>query len=107
MPSMGEKVLNMRKEAGWTRRELSRRTGLRDEHLSKIEHGLRTQIEVETIRRLCLALDCTADYLIGLEDDPATWDQAEDPEPAPPPPRGPRGRPRKRPLAATAAAVQP
>ena len=100
---IADKLHALRKDKGWTKRELARRSGLNEVHIAKIEGGTRKSLEVETLRKLCLALDCTADYLIGLEDDPTTWDQAADPEPLPPPPPGPRrprGRPRKHPLAA-------
>jgi DNA-binding Xre family transcriptional regulator len=38
--------------------------------ISELEHGKRPHLEADTIYRICQALDCTTDYLVGLSDDP-------------------------------------
>jgi transcriptional regulator with XRE-family HTH domain len=38
--------------------------------ISELENGKRPHLEADTLWRICQALDCTPDYLIGLTDDP-------------------------------------
>jgi transcriptional regulator with XRE-family HTH domain len=80
MENFGQRVQGAREARGWTRRELATRAGLHEQHLAKVEWGTRHRIEGDTILRLARALGCTADYLIGLTDDPT------------PPPQRPRPR---------------
>jgi transcriptional regulator with XRE-family HTH domain len=70
MESFGERVLAIRTERGWTRRELARRSGLHEVHLSKVETGERKRLEADTIIALAQALQVSTDYLLGLTDDP-------------------------------------
>ena len=91
---IGDKVAEKRKQLGWSRIELARRLGVDPTRIYELEHGLRTDCNVSTARRMARVLGCSLDYLAE------TWDMSVDPEPLPePPPRRPRGRPRKRPLA--------
>jgi transcriptional regulator with XRE-family HTH domain len=66
MEGFGTRVLELREQRGWTRRELARRAGLHENHLRKVEMGERMRIEGETIFKLCRALGVSADYLLGL-----------------------------------------
>jgi transcriptional regulator with XRE-family HTH domain len=55
--------------------------------LSSLEHG--SGLDVAKLPELAIALDCTVTYLLGLTDDPHSWQPAEspaEPEPAAPPP---------------------
>jgi transcriptional regulator with XRE-family HTH domain len=38
---VGSRITKLRKHCGWTKQELSRRTGLRPERISRLERGLR------------------------------------------------------------------
>jgi transcriptional regulator with XRE-family HTH domain len=67
MKNFGQRVLDLREKHGWTRNELAKRSGLHQQHLLKIEQGLRKRIEGDTIIRLARAFACSADYLLGLE----------------------------------------
>jgi len=69
MENFGQRVIDLREKHGWTRRELARRSGLHEQHLLKIEQGLRKRIESDTIIRLARAFSCSADYLLGLQED--------------------------------------
>ena len=69
MASFGDRVASLREEHGWARRELARRSGLHEQHLLKIEQGLRKRVESETIISLALVFGVSADYLLGLTDD--------------------------------------
>jgi transcriptional regulator with XRE-family HTH domain len=62
-------VIDLGDKHGWTRRELAKRSGLHEQHLLKIEQGLRKRIESDTIIRLARAFACSADYLLGLRDE--------------------------------------
>jgi transcriptional regulator with XRE-family HTH domain len=53
-----------------SQRELAERTGLKVQHISRIETDEREHVRSDTLRRLAEALGCTSDYLIGLTDDP-------------------------------------
>ena len=66
MENFGHRIMGLRERHGWTRRELAKRSGLHEQHLLKIEQGLRKRLEADTIIRLARALGCSADYLLGL-----------------------------------------
>jgi transcriptional regulator with XRE-family HTH domain len=68
MENFGQRVIDLREKHGWTRRELARRSGLHEQHLLKIEQGLRKRIEGDTIIRLARAFACSTDYLLGLKE---------------------------------------
>jgi transcriptional regulator with XRE-family HTH domain len=68
MKNFGQRVIGLREKQGWTRRELAKRSGLHEQHLLKIEQGLRKRIEGDTIIRLARAFQCSADYLLGLQE---------------------------------------
>ena len=72
MEHFGQRVIDLREKHGWTRRELAKRSGLHEQHLLKIEQGLRKRIEGDTIIRLARAFACSADYLLGLQEDEET-----------------------------------
>jgi transcriptional regulator with XRE-family HTH domain len=69
MENFGQRVIDLREKHGWTRRELAKRSGLHEQHLLKIEQGLRKRIESDTIIRLARAFECSADYLLGLKEE--------------------------------------
>ena len=69
MENFGQRVIDLREKQGWTRRELAKRSGLHEQHLLKIEQGLRKRIEGDTIIRLARAFACSADYLLGLQEE--------------------------------------
>ena len=74
MEHFGQRVIDLREKHGWTRRELAKRSGLHEQHLLKIEQGLRKRIEGDTIIRLARAFACSADYLLGLKQEEAEAD---------------------------------
>jgi transcriptional regulator with XRE-family HTH domain len=47
--------------------ELSKLTGIRQSQISKYEKN--QSLTEESIRKICVALECKADYLLGLIDD--------------------------------------
>lgn len=67
--TLGARISAMR---GW--RRMSQETlggfvGVSKQTISNWEHDYRKP-DANDIRQLCLALECTADYLLGLVDDP-------------------------------------
>ena len=55
--------------------------------LSSLEHG--SGLDVAKLPELAIALDCTVTYLLGLTDDPHSWQPDEFPAPAGPAPAAP------------------
>ncbi len=101
--AIGKRIATARERRGWKQNELARRAGVPIPTFNRIEKGQQSLL-AERLGAIAQALGVSADSLLGLTGEPA---EAAG-EPAPPPgPRRPRGRPRKHPLAATAAAVQP
>ena len=66
MQSLAEAVITLRKDKGWTRRELARRSQVKEAHLVSIEHGLKTKIDLSTLSHLCRTFGCTADAFLAL-----------------------------------------
>ena len=69
MASVGERAEQLRKERGWTKTELARRTGLHPQHIYKVLSGERSRVEADTIVALARAFGVSADYLLGLTGD--------------------------------------
>lgn len=59
----------IRKERGLTQKDLAKKAGLRQATLSHIERGFAAP-RADKLAALCRALDVSADYLLGLTDDP-------------------------------------
>jgi transcriptional regulator with XRE-family HTH domain len=67
-PTTGERVLFLRKRRGLSQQELSKRTGITQPTLSRIEAG--KPLLAENARKLAIALDCSTDYLLRLKATP-------------------------------------
>lgn len=57
------------KQSGLSKAQIAERAGMRWAQLHKILTGQRPQVSADTVRRLAQALGCTADYLLGLEEE--------------------------------------
>jgi transcriptional regulator with XRE-family HTH domain len=53
-----------------SQRELAERTGLKVQHISRIETDQREHVRSDTLRRLAEALACSTDYLVGMVEEP-------------------------------------
>jgi transcriptional regulator with XRE-family HTH domain len=62
---VGERVLLRRRQLHWTQRELASRVGCPWQVVSGLERG-RQSVRAERLAALALALDVSADYLLGL-----------------------------------------
>lgn len=68
---MNNRLLELRKALGMTQSEVAEATGISQAALSKIEvDGDRLRLTGQTLKQLCEGLDVSADYLLGLTDDP-------------------------------------
>lgn len=61
-----------RKEKKLTQGELGTLLGVEKSTISKYEVGTNS-VDVETLVKLCIKLDVSADYLLGLSDHPGRW----------------------------------
>lgn len=68
--SLGRRIAAMRGYRMMNQDVLGALVGVSKQTISNWEHDYRTP-DAENIVRLCKALECTADYLLELVDDPA------------------------------------
>jgi len=78
---VGERVLRLRRQAYLTQPELAEKADMSVTTLNRVENAHQS-LYMEKIVALAEALGTTADYLLGLSDDPK--------QPSPRPPRGRR-----------------
>lgn len=57
-------------KGGWSQQTLALRSGVHRQQIYKLLHGERSEPRADTIRRIARALGVSADYLLGLSDDP-------------------------------------
>ena len=71
MDELGKRLRERRAQAGLSQADVSRRTGIIQRDISRLEHGIKPALWADTLLRLADALECTTDYLLGRTDDPA------------------------------------
>ena len=74
--SIGNKLLNIRKKAGLTQAEVAELSGLSDRTYADIERGS-VNMRIETILRICKALQITPDVILTEENIPIIEKQNE------------------------------
>ena len=74
--SIGNKLLNIRKKAGLTQAEVAELSGLSDRTYADIERGS-VNMRIETILRICKALQITPDDILTEEYTPIIEKQNE------------------------------
>jgi transcriptional regulator with XRE-family HTH domain len=67
--TIGERIARIRKQKGFTQKQLAEKMGLLNYLISDYERG-RRRLYDEMVARFAIALDVSADYLIGLKDKP-------------------------------------
>ncbi len=72
----GQRVLEQRKKFGETQKILAEILGVGDTQILEIEHG-RASTSAERIALICQHYKVSADYLLGLTDDPEPKYKAE------------------------------
>ena len=65
MNDLPYKLKELREALGLTQTQLGERAGIAQEFVSEIEKG-RKKPSIEVLEKLCGALGCTADYLLGM-----------------------------------------
>jgi len=65
LDGLAPKLRAYRKSLGLTQRELGSKAGIAQEFISEIEKG-KKRPSIEVLEKLCGALGCSADYLLGL-----------------------------------------
>lgn len=65
----GQRILEQRKKSGETQKALAEVLGVGDTQVLEIEHG-RATTSAERIALICQHYGVSADYLLGLTDDP-------------------------------------
>lgn len=66
--AIGKKIKELRKEAGFTQKQLAMLLNKSETGFASWEQGL-SEPSVNDIRMLCSILEVSADYLLGLEDE--------------------------------------
>lgn len=62
-----ERLKEVRKEKGWTQKQLAAAINTTDDSIYSWEKG-RSEPSIELLHKLCKVLEVSADYLIGLID---------------------------------------
>lgn len=65
---IGKKIAEIRKENGMTQKQLAAMLNKSETGFASWEQGL-SEPSVHDLRLLCKIFQCSADYLLGLEDD--------------------------------------
>lgn len=71
MSTLGERLSAVRERRGLTQGEVARRVRLPQQAISRLERGERHHVRSDVLARLAIALDVSADVLLGLRDMPA------------------------------------
>jgi transcriptional regulator with XRE-family HTH domain len=66
--TLGERLSAVRERRGFTQGEVARRIGLPQQAISRLERGEREHVRSDVLARLAVALDVSADVLLGLRD---------------------------------------
>ena len=70
MHQLGTRVRQARKRLGLRQGALAEKAGIDAGNLSELEHGHKPSARIETLASLAAILHVSADYLLGLTDDP-------------------------------------
>lgn len=76
----GDRLKTIREARGLTQDELSERVGFGQSQMTKYENG-KSEPSPEVIARLAVELEVTADWLLGLVDDPGKHLEEKDVSP--------------------------
>ena len=68
MSTLGERLSAVRERRGLTQGEVAQRAHLPQQAISRLECGDRTHVRSDVLARLAIALDVSADVLLGLRD---------------------------------------
>ena len=89
--TLGERILLLRRRKRLTQEELAAQSGVNKMTIWRLEHGAIQDVKGQVLGKMALALETTADYLLGLREDehldpqPTTRQTAPGSKPAPQP----------------------
>ena len=66
MNTLGERLSAVRERRGLTQGEVARRAHLPQQAISRLERGERSHVRSDVLARLAIALETSADFLLGL-----------------------------------------
>jgi transcriptional regulator with XRE-family HTH domain len=67
--SLAQRLRMARAYTGLSQGELSRKSGIHNVQISKLERGVTKEITGSTLRALCKALGVSPKYILGMSDD--------------------------------------
>ena len=67
--SLAERLKVALEQKGWSQKVLAERSGIHAQQVGRILRGERSRVGPDTIRKLAIALEVSADYLLGLDDE--------------------------------------
>ena len=70
MSTLGERLIAVRERLGITQGEVARRVRLPQQAISRLERGEREHVRSDVLARFAVALDVSADVLLGLRELP-------------------------------------
>ena len=97
--TLGERILLLRRRKRLTQEELAAQSGVNKMTIWRLEHGAIHDVKGQVLGKMALALETTADYLLGLREDEQPFPQAAPRQPhlgAQPVPQPTAKRPRTR-----------
>ena len=89
--TLGERILLLRRRKRLTQEELAAQSGVNKMTIWRLEYGAIHDVKGQVLGKMAVALETTADYLLGLREDeqpgpqPATRQPALGAQPAPQP----------------------
>jgi transcriptional regulator with XRE-family HTH domain len=66
MSTLGNRLITVRERRGLTQVEIAQRAHLPQQAISRLERGERTHVRSDVLARLAIALETSADFLLGL-----------------------------------------
>jgi transcriptional regulator with XRE-family HTH domain len=95
--TLGERILLLRRRKRLTQEELAAQSGVNKMTIWRLEHGAITDVKGQVLGKMAVALETTADYLLGLREEEQPWPQAATRQagqkaPSAPPAKRPRTR---------------
>lgn len=66
---MPTRLMERRIELGWAKKEAALRIGVSEQFIGQLESGEKKP-SITTLGKICVAYKCTADWLIGLSNEP-------------------------------------
>jgi len=67
MSTLGERLIAARERTGWTQEEVALRAQVPRQAISRLERGERSHVRSDVLGRLAIALEVSADFLLGID----------------------------------------